>query len=224
MRSVIDYCLRVSLCVLAAASAATAQTPTDATEGGSGRLPEPPLESTKVVEPSSAPAPSSSGTAAPVAAAEPTGVVPGAMEEQRKALLEKIGASRRLGFGVAPYMAAFNQIEQMVKTGAPQDALQKRINSVRSSLLEQAMRMKDIKERPQLPPGAVSSQQSGAGAGGATAAAGGGKQQLLDQLKQKYGDQLNNPEVRDKLANPDLRQKLMDSPLGQKLIEKLQNQ
>jgi hypothetical protein len=166
--------------------------------------------------------PATAAPAAPVAGQPTTGsntVVDGPLKEQRQALLEKIEASQRLGFGIGPYRTAFNQVEEMTKSGASQDAIQKRLDSIKGSLVEQVSRLKDIKQRPSPPPGTVSSN--------AQAAAGrpaGNRQQMLEQMKDKYGDQirgaLSNPEIRAKLQDPAERQRILDSPLGQKLMEK----
>jgi len=165
--------------------------------------------------------PAAPGAAALTGTADANSVVPGPLEEQRKALLDKIDASKRLGIGVGPYMAAFGQVEGMVKSGAPQDAILTRLNSIRSGLLEQVERIKEIKSRPALTPTAVSPSAGASGSGG-------GKQQLIEQLKQKIGDKfpggLDNPQLREKLSDPEARQKLLDSPLGQKLLNKLQGQ
>jgi hypothetical protein len=145
------------------------------------------------------------------------------LEEGRRALLERIVQSKKLGVGVAPYMAAFTQIESMVKSGASPDAVQKRIDSVSSSLMDQARRIKDIKERPALTPTTASSSSPSSGQGASPAPGG-----LIDQLKQKFGDKipdaLNDPNLREKLADPSVREKLMQSPAGQKILDKLQGQ
>lgn len=154
---------------------------------------------------------------------ESVSVEPGMLEENRRALLEKIIQSKRLGVGVGPYMGAFAQIESMVKSGASPDAVQKRIDSVRASLMEQAKRIKDIKERPALTPTSVSSSSQSP-----APAAGGVPGGLIDKLKEKFGDKipdaLNDPNLREKLSDPSVREKLMQSPAGQKILDKLQGQ
>lgn len=172
--------------------------------------------------PSGAPADRSSPASggAEAGAPEPANVVAGPLEEQRRVLLRRIMLAGKLGIGTGPYMAAFNNIEQMVSSGASAEDIQKRVESVRSSLSAQVERMREIKQRPLQ---GVTKASPASPQAAAPSEAGGG---TLDQLKQKYGSQIRdalaNPETREKLANPEVRERLMQSPLGQKLIEKLQ--
>ncbi len=169
------------------------------------------------------------GASNQTAVADQLSVADGPLAGERKDLLEKIAISRKLGIGVAPYLAAFNQIEEMVKSGAAADAIGKRVDSVKISLFDQVRRMKEIKERPAQPalhtvPSSGSSNVLALPGSGVVE--GSNKQSRLRELKEKYGDQIRgalaNPDVREKLSDPETRDKLMQSPMGQKILEKLQ--
>lgn len=155
--------------------------------------------------------------------AEPPALAPGPLSSERQELMNMINSSKKLGVGIGPYIGAFGSIEAMVKAGAPQDAIQKRMESLKRSLVEQVERMKEIKQRPsQLPAPAAVSPTASANDSAAHA----DKGALLDKLKEKFGDRLpgalSDPGLQQKLSDPQVRERLLQNPAAQKILERLQ--
>ena len=92
-------------------------------------------------------------------------IVPGILYEKRVALLKKIDAAKQSGCGVASYIGAFNQLESDVKSGLPEQEVDRRINAISSALDEQKKRSLLLKnQRPAVipvHPEETKSEQSG---------------------------------------------------------------
>lgn len=148
----------------------------------------------------------------------------GPLLEARKQLMAEIKKAKAQGVGIGGYMTAFQGIEEQIKTGAPEDQVTPRIDSIRKSLAEQLKRSQLLKIQKPAPP--QGSQITGSGspsasgppvATGGGGGGGGGGDGVLAKLKQKFGGNLDNiPEdqipaqYRDKLKDPAIRQKLLD--------------
>lgn len=158
---------------------------------------------------------------------------PGIFEAERKQVLEKILAAKNLGCGVAPFMAAFNQIEDSVRAQEPQDKVQKRIASLSSSINDQLQRLKDLKSRAAGQP--ASSGQSSSSINALLPPGAANNSQLVDQLKQKFGGQVPNisdPAVADQIkqhfggqlpniSDPSVREKLLQSDMAKEYLKNM---
>jgi hypothetical protein len=154
---------------------------------------------------------------------------PGPLLEQRKALLSRIVSAQKQGIGITTYMSEFNRIEGLVKDGQPAGAYQSRVASLSASLDDQLKRSQILKtQRPVAPQLRMSSQSAGHG-NGSSAGTGLGSLGInpndprLEQLKQKYGSQINQiPGGLSGLGKlgPQDREKLLDSDIGKQLLKK----
>lgn len=131
----------------------------------------------------------------------------GPLREKRQNLVQKIQSAKDQGIGIASYMAAFNFIEEMVKSKAAEADIGKRIDSLDNSLEDQFKRSAILKTQRPTPPIAESSPPPSAMmGGGGLPDLGGGGGDIISKLKSKYGGQIP-PNLKDKLP-PGLQEKL----------------
>ena len=179
------------LCLVIASGIGAANGLSAFAQGGS--LPPPPLPGAG--DPSAGGAPATlpgpgdiAPPAAPVNAADMQ-VVPGAAEQQRKALLARILEAKNQGIGISTYQMAFDSLEESVKGGADEAAVTKRIISLNTSLDDQFKRGAILKTQRAAPPVAASESSMPIGNAGSspssfkntdTAA-------LIQKLQSKFG-------------------------------------
>lgn len=137
----------------------------------------------------------------------------GPAEDKRRNLLIRILSAKEKGIGIDAYLNAFGALEHSVKTGESEAALVKRIDSLNSSLDDQLKRSAILKTQRPAPPVAASSfpPSSSANSGGGS----GGGGDVLQQLKEKYGNQVPD-NLKDKLGGqiPDSIKNQLPSGLG----------
>jgi hypothetical protein len=137
----------------------------------------------------------------------------GPAEDKRRNLLIRILSAKEKGIGIDAYLNAFGALEHSVKTGESEAALVKRIDSLNSSLDDQLKRSVILKTQRPAPPVAASSfpPSSSANSGGGS----GGGGDVLQQLKEKYGNQVPD-NLKDKLGGqiPDSIKNQLPSGLG----------
>lgn len=160
---------------------------------------------TSTAAPDSKATPASSATpAAPVASAATAAaandgplVEPGPAEAKRTALVLRIFNAKAQGIGIDAYLNAFAMLENSVKTGETEANLNKRIDSLNSSLDDQMKRSAVLKTQRPAPPVAASGFPAGGIGGGGSS--GGGTSDLIRKLQEKYGDQIP-ANLKDKLG------------------------
>lgn len=174
---------------------------------------EPEAQPTSVSQPEVKPETTSVDTLPP----EPeVHVKSGPLEESRKDLLRAINAAEESGIGVANYLRAFDYIEDMASKSQPEADIQKRIDSLKSSLEEQMKRSTQIKTEAAATAASGGSKKMGLGnliadpfkipenfrtmGGGA----GGQSSQLLDNIIQdklggKLPSQMTRAEIQKKM-------------------------
>lgn len=161
---------------------------------------------------SSAPA----ATAAPPATAAANDgplVEPGPAEARRTALLMRIFNAKSQGIGIDAYLNAFAMLENSVKTGETEVNLNKRIDSLNSSLDDQLKRSAVLKTQRPAPPVAASGFPAG-GLGSSGGSSAGGTSDLIRKLQEKYGDQIP-ANLKDKLGGGQIPENLKDKiPAG----------
>jgi hypothetical protein len=175
------------------------------------------------------PVPSQSNPAASVDASGQPQILPGAFEQERGALLQKILRAKQQGCGVSSYMAEFGRIQDAVASGQPEAPIQQRIGSLSKALDDQLERSKVLKVQ-RIPP----SQSSFASPGGPMSGPGGGNGPNIDQLMKQYGNRIPKDFNRQALMkeigndagnknfNPsDLINKFKDDPRAQELLKQL---
>jgi hypothetical protein len=182
-----------------------------ATSSASTQAPSSSATSTAVPNSQAAPAapatPVSAATSASNASASPAApaaassdgplVEPGPAEAKRTALVLRIFNAKAQGIGIDAYLNAFAMLENSVKTGETEANLNKRIDSLNSSLDDQLKRSAVLKTQRPAPPVAASGFPAGGlGGGGST---GGGTSDLIRKLQEKYGDQIP-ANLKDKLG------------------------
>lgn len=147
--------------------------------------------------------------------------VEGPMREARQSLLKKIRQAQSEGIGVAAYMQAFQALEAQVKTGTGEPAIGQRVENIQRSLEEQLKKSKILKTQRPIPPRGSQvhgSPAESAPVSAAKAASGAADNSgsILDKLKAKYGDRIENlpPGLQEQLKDPDTRQKLIDKFKG----------
>ncbi|MBP9089930.1 hypothetical protein KBI23_02810 [bacterium] len=145
-----------------------------------------------------------SSAAVPVAAPAPAAaandgplVEPGPAEAKRTALVLRIFNAKAQGIGIDAYLNAFAMLENSVKTGETEANLNKRIDSLNSSLDDQLKRSAVLKTQRPAPPVAASGFPAGGLGGGGSS--GGGTSDLIRKLQEKYGDQIPS-NLKDKLG------------------------
>jgi hypothetical protein len=146
------------------------------------------------------PAADTAAPAAPPAAAAADGplVEPGPAEAKRTALVLRIFNAKAQGIGIDAYLNAFAMLENSVKTGETEANLNKRIDSLNSSLDDQLKRSAVLKTQRPAPPVAASGFPAG-GLGSGGSSSGGGTSDLIRKLQEKYGDQIP-ANLKDKLG------------------------
>ncbi len=146
------------------------------------------------------PAADTAAPAAPPAAAAADGplVEPGPAEAKRTALVLRIFNAKAQGIGIDAYLNAFAMLENSVKTGETEANLNKRIDSLNSSLDDQLKRSAVLKTQRPAPPVAASGFPAG-GLGSGGNSSGGGTSDLIRKLQEKYGDQIP-ANLKDKLG------------------------
>jgi hypothetical protein len=157
---------------------------------------------------------SSASSGAPAAAASNDGplVEPGPAEAKRTALVLRIFNAKAQGIGIDAYLNAFAMLENSVKTGETEANLNKRIDSLNSSLDDQLKRSAVLKTQRPAPPVAASGFPAG-GLGSASSSSG-GTSDLIRKLQEKYGDQIP-PNLKDKLSGGQIPDNLKDKiPAG----------
>lgn len=77
-------------------------------------------------------------------------VVDGPLKEKRIQALNYIKKAAKYGVGTKPYLAAFQRLEEEVKTGIDEKRLKVRIDSLTSSVYKQMLRARDIKQRAMM--------------------------------------------------------------------------
>lgn len=205
-----------------AAKADDALPPTSSTvDSASTATPAPTPAASSVATPASsaaASAPSAPGappaSTAPSAAASSDGplVEPGPAEAKRTALVLRIFNAKAQGIGIDAYLNAFAMLENSVKTGETEANLNKRIDSLNSSLDDQLKRSAVLKTQRPAPPVAASGFPAG-GLGSASSSAG-GTSDLIRKLQEKYGDQIP-ANLKDKLSGGQIPDNLKDKiPAG----------
>ena len=133
-----------------------------------------------------------------VAAADGPLVEPGPAEAKRTALVLRIFNAKAQGIGIDAYLNAFAMLENSVKTGETEANLNKRIDSLNSSLDDQLKRSAVLKTQRPAPPVAASGFPAGGLGGGGNSSAG-GTSDLIRKLQEKYGDQIP-ANLKDKLG------------------------
>jgi len=198
-------------------------------------------DSTMPASPETAPAPAAGSTAAPAtvpaapaaAAADPTHLIPGALEHERGALLQKILRAKAQGCGVSSYMAEFSRIQDSVASGQPTASVQPRISSLSKALDEQLERSQTLKVQRIPPPQSTSASMASPG-GGPGMPMGGGGGSNLDQLMKQYGNKIpkdfNKEALMKEIGNDsgnknssasDLFNRFKDDPRAKDLLNKL---
>lgn len=145
-------------------------------------------------------APSTPAPSAPVSSAAVNDgplVEPGPAEAKRTALVLRIFNAKAQGIGIDAYLNAFAMLENSVKTGETEANLNKRIDSLNSSLDDQLKRSAVLKTQRPAPPVAASGFPAGGLGGGGSS--GGGTSDLIRKLQEKYGDQIP-ANLKDKLG------------------------
>ncbi len=174
--------------------------------------------SASTAAPVSSPVPPSSPAAAsaPAAAAAANDgplVEPGPAEARRTALVMRIFNAKSQGIGIDAYLNAFAMLENSVKTGETEANLNKRIDSLNSSLDDQLKRSAVLKTQRPAPPVAASGFPAG-GLGSAGGSSAGGTSDLIRKLQEKYGDQIP-ANLKDKLGGGQIPENLKDKiPAG----------
>lgn len=108
----------------------------------------------------------------------------GPLEDKRINLLARIVNAKERGIGIDAYLNAFGALEHSVKDGESEANIQKRLDSIGSSLDDQIKRSQILKTQRPAPPVAASGfPPAGSGSGGS-----GGD--MLEKLKSKYGGQI----------------------------------
>lgn len=143
----------------------------------------------------------------------------GPLALERQQLLSRIKQAGSAGIGTSGYMQAFQALEEQIKSGASEAAVSQRLDGIKRSLAEQMQRSKLLKtQKPVAPQG---SQVRGSEAAAAPAAAQAKTQAgaapeaegaMIDKIREKYGDRLDEipPGLRERLNDPAIRQKLME--------------
>ncbi|CAN5541073.1 hypothetical protein BH11CYA1_BH11CYA1_15100 [soil metagenome] len=164
--------------------------------------------------PATAGAPASSpSTAAAAAAADGPLVEPGPAEAKRTALVMRIFNAKAQGIGIDAYLSAFAMLENSVKAGETEANLNKRIDSLNSSLDDQLKRSAVLKTQRPAPPVAASGFPAG-GLGSSGGSSLGGTSDLIRKLQEKYGDQIP-ANLKDKLGGGQIPDSLKDKiPAG----------
>ena len=154
-----------------------------------------------------------SAPAAPAAANDGPLVEPGPAEARRTALVMRIFNAKSQGIGIDAYLNAFAMLENSVKTGETEANLNKRIDSLNSSLDDQLKRSAVLKTQRPAPPVAASGFPAG-GLGSAGGSSAGGTSDLIRKLQEKYGDQIPG-NLKDKLGGGQIPENLKDKiPAG----------
>lgn len=162
--------------------------------------------------PPAAPA-AASAPAAVAAASDGPLVEPGPAEARRTALVMRIFNAKSQGIGIDAYLNAFAMLENSVKTGETEANLNKRIDSLNSSLDDQLKRSAVLKTQRPAPPVAASGFPAG-GLGSAGSSSAGGTSDLIRKLQEKYGDQIPG-NLKDKLSGGQIPENLKDKiPAG----------
>jgi hypothetical protein len=113
-------------------------------------------------------------------------------------LVLRIFNAKAQGIGIDAYLNAFAMLENSVKTGETEANLNKRIDSLNSSLDDQLKRSAVLKTQRPAPPVAASGFPAGGLGGGGNSSAG-GTSDLIRKLQEKYGDQIP-ANLKDKLG------------------------
>jgi len=182
---------------------------------------------TGVGSPATPPTPPS--TSAPLAPAPgatsslnglPQEPIAGPLQEQRYLLLKKIHEAKQHGIGVSAYAQVYRSIEDLVKSGASDDVIAKRVESLASGLQEQLKRSQQLKTQKPAPPVA-----------GSPEAAKRSSSHLSGEDIGRLADQLGNtglgnlpPSLLDQLPpgiTPDMAAKFLQSPEGKQMLKKL---
>jgi hypothetical protein len=179
-----------------------------------------------------APGTEAAGATAPLPGQPETEVSPGAMLEERRALLNHLRQAREHGIGIANYMMAFKSINEQAAAGASESQLKPRVSQLTDALKEQLKRAVVLKtQRPIAPPapsaapmdvGAAGAMGGPAGAmAGAPGAPGGhNADALIEKLKERLG-----PGGLSGLNIPDgLKERLLNSDKGKEILKKLGGQ
>ncbi len=159
-------------------------------------------------------APAAASVPAAAAAANDGPLVePGPAEARRTALVMRIFNAKSQGIGIDAYLNAFAMLENSVKTGETEANLNKRIDSLNSSLDDQLKRSAVLKTQRPAPPVAASGFPAG-GLGSAGGSSAGGTSDLIRKLQEKYGDQIPG-NLKDKLSGGQIPENLKDKiPAG----------
>lgn len=143
---------------------------------------------------------------------------------RRQALIERIRAAEKEGIGAAGYMAAFKSLEQMVKGGADDATVHSRIEAIHRGLDDQVKRAQILKTQRPAPPVNLSSGSAPGDDKGeiekVLSDAKGGKPtgQILDKLREKFGDRIPAGIDAD-----DLKKRIMEDERARELLKKLKN-
>ncbi len=167
---------------------------------------------------------------APQTQAAESDVAPGVAESARRNLFKRINDAKEQGFGISAYMSVFTSIEDMVKSGAAEDAVIKRVDSLSTSLEDQLKRSATLKTQRAAPPIAASSPPpSQAGGNASTSDALKGVKDKLGGLGVDPNALLgNNGKVPDNLKNqlpagvsPDMINQFLNSDKGKQILNGL---
>ena len=152
-------------------------------------------------------------------------VPPGALRDERLALLKKIYLAKARGCGIGGYMSAFTQLQNDAKGGESEESLRRRMGAISTALDEQIERSRTLKTQ-QLPPGHKGTSVS-------SGASGGNLPRGIDaDLLKKYGDKLPADVNKDALMKrineggggqnaDDLIKKFSSDPRAREVLEKL---
>lgn len=174
--------------------------------------PAPTPAATSAASPAGSPAASATPATAAAGSSDGPLVEPGPAEAKRTALVLRIFNAKAQGIGIDAYLNAFAMLENSVKTGETEANLNKRIDSLNSSLDDQLKRSAVLKTQRPAPPVAASGFPAG-GLGSASSSAG-GTSDLIRKLQEKYGDQIP-ANLKDKLSGGQIPDNLKDKiPAG----------
>jgi hypothetical protein len=144
-------------------------------------------------------------------------VVAGPLEDKRKSVLSEIMTAKNQGCGISAYLAEFNRIEDMVKSGQPVSTVEDRLNRLHGSLKDQLQRAQVLKVQRPVPPPAPSRVTASAAA---SRQAESQQPRLIDQVKERFGNKLPGDGTLENLP-PEVKDKIMKSGQGQEILKKI---
>jgi hypothetical protein len=147
-------------------------------------------------------------------------VVHGPLEDKRKSVLSEIMSAKNQGCGISAYLAEFNRIEDMVKSGQPVSIVEDRLDRLHGNLKEQLQRAQILKvQRPVPPPAPPEATASAPGRQGSDSK-GDSQGRAIDQIKERFGNKLPGDLGTLDNLSPEVKDKLLKSGQGQELLKK----